>query len=1108
MRPALWIAITVIAFTPGRAFAQAPPPTPQAAPRPYVRLYPNVAPLVPAAPRAVVPGAVWDSLRAWDLGIRAAVMESVATLWLEPVERGSAPDSLELSRLLFYQAMGRLKQRKFADGIGFARLDRALGIRMRHAPSNDLLHAWGHVYAGVAYADAAQPDGVIAHTAAAESLLLLLVPPDTTLRSTNWMNRANGLSALGRNDEARAAFERAIHLRESMVGESSYYLIPMIAEYGLFLSRSADFDEARRLLRRAVQIGANTPGTNTDYLEGALQRLSTVEDQAGNVGESLELAQRAWELARRRVGESGLAATRMQNTVAYRLEELGDVQGAATQLEAVVPLMVAQLGPTNSQTINARLALAHDQLVLGDTTMAVEQLTALRSAMAAQARFSNSNTASFRRLEVSVIRARGNEAVARESLAVAVAGEWQRRDPRATNLTYFLMQQMVGAQTPADRAYVEQVGRDVARARDSTRIRGTPGWEELIGAYAAAEARVGMREVAWRDALEAERLSRERFVYQLQALPDERALQLGQQLGRSSDLLVRIARPDQPSDLSEAWERVIQWRGRVRHEVARRRAPAAATGDTALTFAHQRWILAQRRLGQVVVSGAANADDPETAEDFHAAQRDAEAAESRYRQLAGSHLAPDPPVSLAAVIERLQPGQALVAFAIGEREAPLGPDQPDDATFGAFVATAADRTPKWVSCGTPVAVEAEVAAWMERMARPPSSASVAAKEEKACRDLGQHVRTRVWAPVLAAAGAGAREILLVPEGPVVNVPWHALPEASGRYLAEGSIAVRVIEAERDLLTPAVATSGSGLLAVGDPAYDWVAESPQPVTSRGISLRARSWPCAGGAPAAMTPLPATRAEVNGIARSWPAPEGEAKLLLGGDATEENLKKDAYGKRVIHIATHGVVVRDTCHASSSVATRGVGGIEPVATSASAPAPKKAKREAKPSAAKISAAPASAPEPARANTTRWLGRQVWLALAGADHPPADAGQENEGLLTAEEVVTLDLRGVRWVVLSACQSGLGTAWSREGVAGMRRAFHLAGAQAVIASQWPVADESTREWMEALYAARTPEIRATEASSQACRSVLKARRSSKRPTHPFYWAAFTASGE
>src|SRR6185436_18820067 len=212
----------------------------------------------------------------------------------------------------------------------------------------------------------------------------------------------------------------------------------------------------------------------------------------------------------------------------------------------------------------------------------------------------------------------------------------------------------------------------------------------------------------------------------------------------------------------------------------------AATGDTALTYAHQRWVLAQRRLGQAVVSGAASPDDPETAEAFHAAQRDAEAAESRYRQLAGSHVAPDPPVSLAAVLERLQPGQALVAFAIGEREAPLGPDQPDDATFGAFVATAADRTPKWLAFGTPKAVEAEVTAWMDRMARPPSSAAVATKEEKACRDLGQRVRTRMWAPILKAAG-DAREILLVPEGPVVNVPWHALPEGSSRYLAEGAV---------------------------------------------------------------------------------------------------------------------------------------------------------------------------------------------------------------------------------------------------------------------------------------------------------------------------------
>jgi CHAT domain-containing protein len=78
-----------------------------------------------------------------------------------------------------------------------------------------------------------------------------------------------------------------------------------------------------------------------------------------------------------------------------------------------------------------------------------------------------------------------------------------------------------------------------------------------------------------------------------------------------------------------------------------------------------------------------------------------------------------------------------------------------------------------------------------------------------------------------------------------------------------------------------------------------------------------------------------------------------------------------------------------------------------------------------------------------------------------------------------------------------------------MRRAFHMAGTRAVIASQWPIADEPTREWMEALYAARAAgSARASEAIAQACRSMLKARRRDGRSTHPFYWAAFTSSGE
>jgi CHAT domain-containing protein len=134
------------------------------------------------------------------------------------------------------------------------------------------------------------------------------------------------------------------------------------------------------------------------------------------------------------------------------------------------------------------------------------------------------------------------------------------------------------------------------------------------------------------------------------------------------------------------------------------------------------------------------------------------------------------------------------------------------------------------------------------------------------------------------------------------------------------------------------------------------------------------------------------------------------------------------------------------------------------------------------------------------------VWLALAGANRPVAP--DENEGLLTAEEIVTLDLSRADWVVLSACHSGVGPTWAREGVLGMRRAFHLAGARCVIASGWAVADESTRAWMRALYAARARHESASAAIRDACRTMLAARRKAGQATHPFYWAAFSATGD
>jgi CHAT domain-containing protein len=220
--------------------------------------------------------------------------------------------------------------------------------------------------------------------------------------------------------------------------------------------------------------------------------------------------------------------------------------------------------------------------------------------------------------------------------------------------------------------------------------------------------------------------------------------------------------------------------------------------------------------------------------------------------------------------------------------------------------------------------------------------------------------------------------------------------------------------------------------------------------------------------------------------WLAMPGhEATVLTGASASETSLKSQAPGQTVIHLATHGFVAGDTC-LPGPPGQRGVGGIAPVV-------------QTSPGRTEI---PASAPSP-------WLSRRVWLALAGANRARDHHVDENEGLLTAEEVLTLDLAGTDWVVLSACHSGLAEAWSREGMLGMRRAFDLAGARTVIASQWAVEDEATREWMQVLYAARAGGAASPAVAIEAAgRAILSERRRAGRSTHPFYWGAFTASGE
>ena len=122
--------------------------------------------------------------------------------------------------------------------------------------------------------------------------------------------------------------------------------------------------------------------------------------------------------------------------------------------------------------------------------------------------------------------------------------------------------------------------------------------------------------------------------------------------------------------------------------------------------------------------------------------------------------------------------------------------------------------------------------------------------------------------------------------------------------------------------------------------------------------------------------------------------------------------------------------------------------------------------------------------------------LALTAGGRP------EEGGFLQAWEVFEKMRTDAELVTLSACDTGLGREMAGEGLIGLVRAFHHAGAPSVVASLWAVADRSTADLMVPFYAGLRQGLTKDEALRRA-----QAERA-RSGAHPWHWAAFELHGD
>jgi CHAT domain-containing protein/Flp pilus assembly protein TadD len=115
--------------------------------------------------------------------------------------------------------------------------------------------------------------------------------------------------------------------------------------------------------------------------------------------------------------------------------------------------------------------------------------------------------------------------------------------------------------------------------------------------------------------------------------------------------------------------------------------------------------------------------------------------------------------------------------------------------------------------------------------------------------------------------------------------------------------------------------------------------------------------------------------------------------------------------------------------------------------------------------------------------------------------------GLVTSDGMVTVaDI--LEWdhtpdlVVLSACETALGDLGKGDDIIGLSSAFQAGGTRCLVATLWPVSDESTSLWMTAFYDALKDNQTTAEASAGATLALRE------RYPSPYHWAPFVVIGD
>ena len=360
-------------------------------------------------------------------------------------------------------------------------------------------------------------------------------------------------------------------------------------------------------------------------------------------------------------------------------------------------------------------------------------------------------------------------------------------------------------------------------------------------------------------------------------------------------------------------------------------------------------------------------------------------------------------------------------------------------------------------------------------------------DDEEVREVGMSAYEMVWTPITEAL-ADLEAIYAVPDGMLNILPWNAIVDGDEQWLIQ-STDLRLMTSSRDLVPSALPMAkGTFYISAGPTYSSEEAASAEEATSTQKQVQdIKAKRSAGKLKEGMRAFGSSMRGLNFSALLGAENEGKAinkmnseaeggvevTIHIKGEAQEKALKNWAaeHPPEFLHIATHGFFLE----AEQSLRKRLL----------------KATRSAD----------IQVPPPGDNPLLR-----AGLAFASINNNAPFFGEidtENDGVLTALEVLDLNLVGTRFAILSACETGLGEIHEGEGVYGLRRAFQEAGVKNLVTSLWEVSDAGTMALMTALYTRMLDGMDPRQALRESQIELIE----SDEWNYPYVWSAFMMMG-